>query len=91
MFAGDHVLLVDGIEGIFPRLSGRLIDAMQAGHTMILQFELLASRRAGPAGFDGKAIVDLEAAGASKAICAMGQCLGLPPRSRSAGRSAAER
>ena len=41
MFAGDHVLLADDVEGLFPRLSDRLIEAMQAGRTMILQFALL--------------------------------------------------
>ena len=54
MFAGDHVLLADDVEGAFPRLSDRLIEAMQAGRTMILQFELLAPDLNRPASFDGR-------------------------------------
>lgn len=82
MFSGDHVLLADGLEGAFPRLSDRLIAAMQAGRTMILQFELLAPRPGRPAGFDSQTTVDLQSAGAGAAIAAMRQCVGAPERSR---------
>ena len=76
MFAGDHVLLADDVEGAFPRLSNHLISAMQAGWTMILQFELLAPPLGRPAVFDSKAIVDLQAGGAGEAIAAMRHCAG---------------
>ena len=78
MFADDHVLLADGLRGAFPRLSDHLIEAMQTGRTMILQFELVAPRPGRPAGFDSKATVDLETAGASEAIAAMKRCVGVP-------------
>jgi hypothetical protein len=34
LFAGDHVLLADGMDGRFPRLSNRLLDALQTGQSM---------------------------------------------------------
>ena len=55
MFADDHVLLADDLGGALPRLSDQLIDAMQKGRTMTLQFELLMPRPGRPAGFDSKA------------------------------------
>lgn len=76
MFAGDHVLLADNVGGALPHLSDHLIDAMQTGSTMILQFELEMSRPGRPGEFDGKAILDLVAAGAKEAIAAMKQCAG---------------
>jgi hypothetical protein len=82
IFAGDHVLLADGLEGAFPRLSDRLIAAMQTGRTMILKFELLARRPDRSAGFDSQAIVALQAAGAGPAIAAMRHCVDVPERSR---------
>lgn len=74
VFAGDHVLLADGTQGRFPRLSDRLIEAMQTGRTMILHFTLPAPGPDHPASFDGNATVDLQAAGASRAFAAMRQC-----------------
>ena len=89
MFAGDHVLLSDDVEGVFPRLSDRLIGAMQAGRTMILQFELLAPRLNRPASFDGNASVELETAGAREAIASMRYCASLPALGRRSGALAA--
>ena len=66
MFADDHVLLADDLGGALPRLSDHLIDAMQTGRTMTLQFELLMLRPGRPAGFDSKATLDLMAGGARK-------------------------
>ena len=60
MFADDHVLLADDLGGALPRLSDHLIDAMQTGRTMTLQFELLVPRPGRPAGFDSKATLDLD-------------------------------
>jgi hypothetical protein len=77
MFADDHVLLADDLGGALPRLSDQLIDAMQKGRTMSLQFELLMPRPGRPAGFDSKATLDLMAAGAKEAIAAMKQCTGV--------------
>jgi hypothetical protein len=76
LFADDRVLLADSPRGTFPRLSDRLIEALQTGRTMILQFELFAPRRGRHAGFDSKAIVDLETAGAREATSAMKRCVG---------------
>jgi hypothetical protein len=89
MFAGDHVLLADDVEGLFPRLSDRLIEAMQAGRTMILQFALLAPRLNRRASFDGDASIELETAGAREAIAAMRHCASLPARERQSGAHAA--
>jgi hypothetical protein len=77
MFADDHVLLADNLGGALPRLSDHLIDAIQTGRTMSLQFELLRPRPGRPAGFDSKATLDLMAAGAKEAIAAMKHCAGV--------------
>lgn len=76
MFAEDHVVLADELDGALPGLSARLIDAMRAGETMVLRFRLLASRRDSYAGFDSGATVDLEAAGAGQALDALRHCVG---------------
>ena len=89
MFAGDHVLLADEVEGLFPRLSDRLIEAMQAGRTMILQFALLAPDLNRRASFDGDASIELETAGAREAIAAMRHCASLPAPGRQSGTHAA--
>jgi hypothetical protein len=78
MFAGDYVLLADSHKGASPGLSDRLLDAMQTGRTMILQFELLVRRPGRHAGFDTKATLDLMTAGAKEAIAALKQCAGAP-------------
>lgn len=76
MFAEDHVVLADELDGGLPRLSARLIDAMRAGETMVLRFKLLASRRDSYAGFDSGATVDLEEAGARQTLDALRHCVG---------------
>jgi len=76
MFAEDHVVLADELDGGLPGLSARLIDAMRAGETMVLRFKLLASRRDSSAGFDSGATVDLEEAGARQALDALRHCVG---------------
>lgn len=92
MFAGDHVLLADDVEGAFPRLSDRLIGAMQAGRTMILQFALLAPGLNRRASFDGNASIELETAGAREAIASMRHCASLPaPGGRSGALAAGDR
>ena len=78
MFTDDYVLLADNLRGALPRLSDHLVEAMQTGRTMILQFELLMSVPGRPARFDSKATLDLMAAGAKEAIAAMKQCAGAP-------------
>jgi hypothetical protein len=78
MFADDHALLVDSVTGVLPRLSDRLVEAMQKGRTMTLQFELLAPRSGRPAGFDSTATLDLVTAGASEAIAVVKRCAGTP-------------
>jgi hypothetical protein len=74
LFAGDHVVLADGMDGRFPRLSNRLLDALETGQSMILRFDLAAKQAGHPS--DSKAMVDLRADGAREAIAAMRLCDG---------------
>ena len=74
LFAGDHVLLADGMDGRFPRLSNRLLDALQTGQSMILRFDLVPKQAGYPS--DSEAMVDLRADGAREAIAAMRFCDG---------------
>ena len=76
LFAGAHVLLADRLEGAFPRLSDRLVEAMQVGRQMVLRFDLLVPQSGRRAPFDGEATVDLHAAGGREAVAAMRRCAG---------------
>ena len=74
LFADDHVVLADGRDGRIPRLSDRLLDALQMGQSMVLRFDLIAKQAGYPS--DGEAMVDLRADGAREAIPAMRLCAG---------------
>jgi hypothetical protein len=74
LFAGDHVVLADGMDGRFPRLSNRLLDALQMGQSMVVRFDLVAKQAGYP--FNSEAMVDLRADGAREAITAMRLCDG---------------
>jgi hypothetical protein len=73
LFADDYVVLADAQTGPFPMLSNGILDAMQAGKTMTLRFDLLAEW-SGPSTFDSEAIVDLQAPGGQSAIAAVRRC-----------------
>ena len=76
LFGGDYVVLADGLEGRFPRLSDRLLDSMQMGQSMILHFDLVTKRPDEQRSSDSKAMVDLQADGGREAIAAMRLCAG---------------
>ncbi len=61
LFAEDHVVLSDEAREMFPRLSERLLDAIEQGTTMRLRFDLVAEPAGQPAAFDAEAVVDLQA------------------------------
>ena len=73
LFAEDHVVLADAQAGPFPLLSQALLDAMQAGKTMTLRFDLLAEW-SGSSTFDSQAVVDLRAPGGREAIATLRRC-----------------
>jgi len=85
LFAEDHVVLSDETWGMFPRLSERLLDAIEQGTTMRLRFDLVGEPAGQPAAFDAEAVVDLHAAPADargKAVAAVRRCAtGVPPQS----------
>lgn len=60
LFAEDHVVLSDETQVMFPRVSERLLDAIEQGTTMRLRFDLVAESPGRPAAFDGEALVDLQ-------------------------------
>ena len=77
LFAEDHVVLSDQTEAMFPRLSIRLLDALEQGTTMRLRVDLVAEPAGEPAAFDGEAVVDLQAGPAEargKAVAAVRRC-----------------
>lgn len=77
LFAGDHVVLSDETQAMFPRVSERLLDAMEQGTTMQLRFDLVAEPPGRLAAFDGEAVVDLQVGLAGvpgKAVAAIRRC-----------------
>ena len=90
LFAGDHVVLADARRQQAPILSDRLVDAMEAGRTMLLRFDLLRERPGAPEAFDGEAEIDLRAGLGGKAVAAVRRCAG-PARDRVASASVASR
>lgn len=74
LFAGDHVVLADARRQQVPVLSDRLLDAMQAGHTMLLRFDLVSERPGAAEAFDGEAEIDLRAGPGGKAVAAVRRC-----------------
>jgi hypothetical protein len=73
LFADDYVVLADAQAGPFPMLSNGILDAMQAGKTMTLRFDLLAEWSGRPT-FDSEAVVELQAPGGHAAIAAVRRC-----------------
>lgn len=77
LFAEDHVVLSDEPREMFPGLSERLLDAIEQGATMRLNFDLVAEAVGQPAAFDGGAVVDLQAGPVGtrgKAVAAVRRC-----------------
>ena len=77
LFAEDHVVLSDETQALFPRVSERLLDAMEQGTTMQLRFDLVAEPPGRPEAFDGEAVVDLQdglAGTLGKAVAAVRRC-----------------
>jgi hypothetical protein len=77
LFAGDHVVLSDETQAMFPRVSEQLLDAIEQGTTMQLRFDLVAEPPGRPAAFDGEAVVDLQdglAGMPGKAVAAVRRC-----------------
>lgn len=74
MFADTYVVLADDRDGLFPKLSQRLVTALQSGGTMTMRFDLVAELRGEPAAFDGEAIVPLAGSGGRQAVAAMSRC-----------------
>jgi hypothetical protein len=77
LFAEDHVVLSDETQAMFPRVSERLLDAIEQGTTMRLRFDLVAEPPGRPAAFDGEAVVDLRGGPADmprKAVATVRRC-----------------
>jgi hypothetical protein len=77
LFAEDHVVLSDETQALFPRVSERLLDALEQGTTMRLRFDLVGETAGQPAAFDGEAAVDLQGGPAGtrgKAVAAVRRC-----------------
>lgn len=74
LFAGDHVVLADETDKMFPRLSERLLDALEEGRLMSLRFDLVAEPGGQPAAFDGEAVVELRDAGSGSTVAAVRRC-----------------
>jgi hypothetical protein len=74
LFSEAYVLLADDEEEMFPLLSERLLDAMQAGKKMVLRFDLVAEPVGQPASFDGEVVIDLKAGVGGAAVSAVRRC-----------------
>jgi hypothetical protein len=76
LFAGDHVVLADETDRMFPRVSDRLLDSLQEGRVMKLRLDLVAEPGRDPAAFDGEAVIDLRGADSGGVIAAVRRCGG---------------
>jgi hypothetical protein len=83
-FSENYTVLADDHDGRFPRLSNRLLSAMETGKTMKLRVDLLAEPK-GPPAFDAEATVNLQSHGRAEAIGAMRRCADAPKRHSSKG------
>jgi hypothetical protein len=75
LFAGHYIVLADA-KGVYPRLSEPLLDAMEAGGTMVLRFDLVSVRAGQSAAFDGEAVVNLQAGVGGAAVAIVRRCAG---------------
>ena len=76
LFADVYAVLADATEGMFPRLSEGLVDAIATGRTMVLRFDLVTERAGQPAAFDGEAVIALQAGAGGSVISAVRRCTG---------------
>ncbi len=60
-FGGDYALVMDGVDGDLPMLSTKLLEALEAGKTLRLRFDLVREAASQPASFDGEVEIDLQA------------------------------
>lgn len=60
-FGGDYALLLDREDGTKPVLTAPLLDALEAGRSMVVRFDLVREAAGQPAAFDGELRVDLKA------------------------------
>jgi hypothetical protein len=60
-FGGDYALVMDGVDGDLPMLSAKLLEALEAGKTLRLRFDLVREAASQPASFDGEVEIDLQA------------------------------
>lgn len=60
-FGGDYALVMDGVDGDLPMLSAKLLEALEAGKTLRLRFDLVREAAGQPASFDGEVEIDLQA------------------------------
>lgn len=74
LFAGDHVVIADETQKMFPRLSENLLDALESGAKMHLRFDLVAEPARQPAAFDGEAVVELPGGAGNNAVAAIRRC-----------------
>lgn len=72
LFTEDYVVVADASRHRWPTLSTHLLDAMQNGRSMLLQFDLLEEHRNDARRFDGRLLIDLQAG--RSAIAAVRRC-----------------
>lgn len=74
LFGDQYAVLADRQVDGFAALSDGLVDEMATGRTMTLRLDLLTAHRSPANGFDGEAVVELEAGGGRAAIQAVRRC-----------------
>jgi hypothetical protein len=76
LFADDFVVVADATEGTMPLLSGKLLDALQAGRRMELRFHYVQETKGQTRALDATAVVDLQAGPGGAAVAAVRRCSG---------------
>ncbi len=74
LFADDFVVVADSADGSMPLLSKALLDVVQAGRRMELQFHLTKATRGQARAIDGVAVVDLQEGAGGAAVAAVRRC-----------------
>lgn len=70
-FGGDYALVMDSVDGDLPVLSAKLLEALEAGKSLRLRFDLVRETAGQSASFDGDVEIDLQAGEGTGALAAI--------------------
>jgi hypothetical protein len=72
--AGEYAVIADSIQGRSPALSRQLLDALEQGRELVLQFAMFAEPVDPGSRYDVEATIDLQAGMGGAAVAAVRRC-----------------